>query len=479
MLRRILLLLILGTVAQLAMAQNQENRDQAWADKVDADYQHAPVAAVERWKDWKFGMRIHFGVYSVLSLDASVPLIGTDKEFQTIYFTLYQEFDPTGFDANEWADLAKRAGMKYFVVPSRHADGFSMYDTHTMVKSIRRIVGPHEGRSEPGIGLTEPCLIHYSVMDTPYKVDIVGALVDAFRKRGMGIGLYYNFTDFHDPDYGGDDRSPFYRPGYSKESEPQAYNAFMQRSTDSVREICTKYGKIDILSLDQGLPKGAWADTVRIVKMIRQLQPDILLRNRGIGPYGDFLTPEHWVPNGPSDPRLEGMAWEAIEQLTKRWAYQANDVFKSKEWVLSTLIDVVAKGGNFMPGVSPLPSGKFPPQTIERLEYAGDWLRVNGEAIYNTRRWDAYQEGDDIRFTRSKDGTYVYAISMKWLGRSFRVQSVRAREGSAITLLGVKGKLKWRQNKDGLVIDIPESITMHKPCAQAYVFKIEAQPFQK
>jgi len=172
------------------------------------------------------------------------------------------------------------------------------------------------------------------------------------------------------------------------------------------------------------------------------------------------------------------MAWEAIEQMTSRWGLQANDVFKSKEWLLSTLIDVVAKGGNFMPGVSPLPSGKFPPQIVERLEYAGDWLRVSGEAIYNTRGWNAYEEGDDIRFTRSKDGAHVYALSMKWPGASFRLQSVRARKGSAITLLGTKAKLKWRQDKDGLVIDIPESIARHKPCTQAYVFQIEAQPFR-
>ncbi|MGD1104773.1 MAG: alpha-L-fucosidase, partial [Terriglobia bacterium] len=417
----------------------------AWDGTVDPDYQHAPPAAVERWRDWKFGMRIHFGVYSVLSLDASVPLMGSSPEFQKIYFTLYEVFDPTAFDADQWADLAQRAGMKYFVMPTRHADGFSMYDTKTKVKSIRRVAAPYEERSEAGIGRTEKCSINYSVMDTPFKKDIVGALVEAFRKRGMGIGLYYNWTDWHDPDFMGDNRSPFYEAGYSRESHPQEWNRFMQRTYESVREICTQYGKFDILSFDQGLPPGARPEVVKIVKMARSLQPDVMMRNRGIGAYADYSNPEHWVPNGLHDPRVAGIAWEAIEQLTQRWAYEPNDEFKSKEWLLSTLIDVVSKGGNFMPGVSPMPNGTFPQEAVERLEYAGKWLNVNGEAIYDTRPWSAFNDGDDVRFTRTKDGRHVYAISLKWPGESLTLRSLRAREGSRVTMLGVNTALKWRQ----------------------------------
>ena len=193
----------------------------AWDGPVDPDYEHAPPAAVERWRDWKFGMRIHFGVYSVLSLEASSPLVGSSPEFQKIYSTLYQVFDPAAFNANHWADLARRAGMKYLVVPTRHADGFSMYDTKTRVKSIRRAVAPYAERNVEGLGRSEPCFIHYSVMDTPFHKDIVGALVNAFRERGLGIGLYFNWTDFHDPDFLGDNRSPFYAAGYSRESHPE------------------------------------------------------------------------------------------------------------------------------------------------------------------------------------------------------------------------------------------------------------------
>jgi alpha-L-fucosidase len=301
----------------------------------------------------------------------------------------------------------------------------------------------------------------------------VAAVVNAFRKHGLGIGLYYNWSDWHDPDYAGDNESPFYQAGYSKETHPREWNAFLQRTTESIREICTKFGKIDLLEFDEGLPKVAWPETVRIVKMARGLQPDVLMRNRGIGPYGDFSTPEHWVPNGPSDTRVGGMPWQAIEQLTRRWACQPNDVFKSKEWVLSTLVDVVAKGGNFMPGISPLPDGTFPRETIERLEYAGDWLKVNGEAIYGTRPWNVYSEGENIRFTRSKNGRHLYALSLEWPGETLTLRTIRAKEGSQVTMLGVDHALPWRQDNQGLVIQIPPAIAERKPCRRVSVFKIE------
>jgi alpha-L-fucosidase len=271
---------------------------------VDSDYKHASDAAVEAWKDRKFGMRIHWGVYSVLGLDASMPLIGADEEFHTIWFTLFQVFNPTQFNAEEWVDLAQRAGMKYFTFTTRHLDGFSMWDTKTKVTSVRRIAGGHGGRAPVGVGPTEMVSIPYSMMDTPYPKDIVAELVNAFRKRGMGIGLYFSWPDFHDPNFKWDDRSHFYDPHFSKETDLGAWQAMIDRITESLRELCTNYGKIDAIEFDHGMSEEAWPDTVRIVKMVRNLQPDCLLRNRGLGPYGDFSTPEHYIPPSPNDSRL-------------------------------------------------------------------------------------------------------------------------------------------------------------------------------
>ncbi|HEY3770801.1 MAG TPA: alpha-L-fucosidase [Candidatus Angelobacter sp.] len=455
-----------------APAQNVDH--QWWSDKVDPKYHNAAAAAVESWKDQKFGMRIHWGPYSVLGVDASWPLQGSSKEFQDIYFTLYQVFNPTGFNADEWAELAERAGMKYFVFTTRHHDGFSMFDTKTEVDSIRRIPSK---KSDGGIGATEKCRIRYSMMDTLYPKDIVAELARAYRKRNLGVGLYYSWPDWHDPDFQGDKHSMFYDPRSTRESDPQRWQRFINRIREQVRELCTNYGDLFEISFDANLPQAVWPETVKIVEMARTLQPSVMFRERGIGPYGDFTTPEHWIPADPLKKPL-GMPWEAINQLGTQWAYTPNDTYKSKEWLLGTLIDVVAKGGNFMPGVSPMANGKFPQETIERLEYAGAWLRVNGEAIYKTRPWNIFHEGEDIRFTQSEDKNYLYAISLKWPGKTMVIRSVRAVEGSEIVMLGAAHKLRWHQDNQGLVIEIPQALDQRKPCDQAYTFKIQAQPFQ-
>jgi len=448
-----------------------------WSQTTDPDYKHAPQEVLERWRDLKFGMRIHFGVYSHLGVEASWPLVEGSPDFRKVYSTLYEVFLPSAFDAGQWAALAERAGMKYFVITTRHHDGFSMYDTKTLTTALRRpITGQKVSRL--GIGPVEQVKIHYSVMDSPFKRDVVRELADAFRKRGLGVGFYYSHPDWNDPDYRWDSNSPQYDPKYSKETDPQGWKRFIARNREQLRELSTDYGELIELSFDHGFPKDAWPDMVDMVKMVRKLQPNVLMRERGLGPYGDFTTPEHWVPKGPDDPRVQ-MPWEAIEQWGTEWAYTPQSTYKSKQWIVTTLVDVVAKGGNLMAGVAPRADGTFPKETIERIEFIGDWLRVNGEGIYKTRPWRTFQEGEKIRFTRSKDNRYVYAFAFDWPGEKLVLKSVRAQPGSRLSMFGVSQPLKWRQDSNGLAIDIPDSIARKKPCELVWGFKIEAQPYQQ
>ena len=315
--------------------------DQGHVDKVSADYKHASPAAYEAWRDRKFGIRVHWGMYNVLGLDASWPMRAdqSSKEFQKIFLTQYQVFNPVNFDSEKWASDAEKWGFRYFVITTKHCEGFSMYDTKTKVKAFRR----RPRGKQSGLGNIETVEIPYSVVaDSPFGRDIVRELVDSFRARNMGIGLYFSNWDWNDPNFRWDPMNVHYDKNYSKESNPEDWAAFIKRQRDQVRELCTNYGDVDQMGLDCGWPEAAFDDLIDIVKMARRLQPDLLFRHRGIGPYGDYQTPEHWVPNDGDDPRLK-KAWQAIEHLGTRWAWQPNDTYRSKEWILKTLIALLER----------------------------------------------------------------------------------------------------------------------------------------
>jgi len=436
---------------------------------VDPSYQHASRTAVERWLDLKYGVRIHWGVYSLLGVEASWPLRGMSNGKKREYEELYKQFNPTDFDAEEWMRLFERCGFRFFTFTAKHHDGFSMFDTRTRVK--RRVNWIAAGGPK-----IEDCDQAYSIRETPFRRDVVRELCTAAARHELAVGLYFSHCDWYDADFRGDRDHPFHDAYCNRQSDPKGYVRMVARHREQIRELLTNYGRVDMLCLDQDhLPGIEWPDMRETIMSARRLQPDCMFRNRGIGAYGDYHTPENYVPDSPRS--REGRSpWMVIHTLADTFAYQPDGAkYKPGSWIVSNLIDIAAKGGNFQVAIGPDAQGNFHPEAIKQLEYAGDWLRVNGEAIYNTRPYTRWKEGLDVRFTRSKDGKYVYAISLSWPGEVVKLKQVKPRNGSNIVMLGVAEPLGWRMTEEGLLIDLPAVLQKehNRPCKQAYVFKIE------
>jgi alpha-L-fucosidase len=239
-------------------------------------------------------------------------------------------------------------------------------------------------------------------------------------------------------------------------------------------ELLTNYGEIDMIGLDMWLGPRVWPQLKATLKELRQLRPNIMFRARGIGNYGDYFTPENYVPG---DKQNTGMPWFVIYPLARSFSYDpVAENYKGAKWIIHTLVETVAKGGNLEIGIGPDGSGRFHPTAVAQMKEAGVWLNENGEAIYGTRSraGDHWHDGENVRFTRSKAQDIVYAICLDWPdGRELVLHGVRTEPGSEIVLLGHAGKIQWHTKGSDTVIDVG-AITQ-RPDSFAHVFKLRGQ----
>ncbi len=243
----------------------------------------------------------------------------------------------------------------------------------------------------------------------------------------------------------------------------------MKRHRDQLVEVIGNY-KPDMCCLDMRLGPRNWPHVRDTIKILRKLHPPVMFRNRGIANYGDYYTPEGFVPG---DPANTNMPWMVIYPLGTSFSYEGDPAkYKGTRWIVHNLVDVCAKGGNFMVGIGPDKNGTFHHEAIKQLEAAGDWLKVNGEGIYGTRPYNTYKEGENTRFTVSKDGKHLYAFALEWPGKDFVSAIVRPRDGSNVSMLGFKKDLEWRVDAGSLKVALPDDLAQHKPCDHAWCFKI-------
>lgn len=368
---------------------------------------------LQRFRDARFGMFIHWGPYSLKGIEASWPIVRDQLPWAT-YHALGDQFNPQAYNPREWAKLAKRAGMRYAYLTTKHHDGYALFDT---------------------------ALSDYSAPKRLAGRDLVREYVDAFRAEGIMVGFYFSLCDWYHPDYPADiadgvahHRRPAHQvtPGApaSIAEDPARWQRYLDFMFGQVRELLTNYGKIDLVWFD-----GQWERTAEewraaeLVQMMRSLQPDIIINDRlGDPMLGDYSTPEQNVPvNAPDRP------WETCMTINETWAYNPHDrAYKLARELIATLAEVASKGGVFLLNVGPTPDGQIPPEFSSRLEVIAGWMEANSESIFTNGH--GLEPGAFYGpTTGSDDAIYLHVLGRPG-GDTLIVRGVKQRVTSASVL---------------------------------------------
>jgi len=366
----------------------------------------------------RFGMFVHWGHSSQRGCELSWPLVGgvfslpfcSDIPVEE-YHSTAATFNPQNYNPQELASLAKRLGMQYAILTVKHHDGFAMFSTQS----------------------------EFSIKNSAYGKDIVEEFIDAMRSAGIRVGLYFSLIDWHHPDYPKfTEADKPYVFGKYRQPTPEQWQNFIQYMFAQVRELLTNYGKIDIIWFD-----GGWERTPEqwqaqeLHDLIRSLQPEILINDRLPG-FGDFTTPEQFIP---PQPPVE--AWETCMTVNESWGYNLADThFKSARQLIHTLCEVAGSGGKLLLNVSPTGDGKIQPELLERLAVVETWMEKHSESIIGTKPglepWQFYG-------TSTSSGNKVYLHLLLKPYETVAVRGVPIKRVKSVRILADGTELKYTQ----------------------------------
>jgi len=383
----------------------------------------------EKRTEWfnnsRFGMFIHWGLYSIPARGEWVRSV--EKIPIEDYEPYFEEFDPTSYDPKAWAKAAKEAGMKYAVMTAKHHDGFCLFDSK---------------------------FTDYKSTNTKSNRDLIKEYVEAFRAEGIKIGLYYSLLDWHHQDYQAyNDKIHPMRDNENFKDKKCNFDNYLDYMHNQVAELCTNYGKIDIIWFDfsyDDMLGEKWRAT-ELVNMVRSLQPEIIIDNRleaggdGYGSIktanpnfysGDFASPEQMIPSeGVTDDNGNSIPWEACITMNNNWGYCTSDkMFKTPKLLIRKIVECVSKGGNLLLNVGPNAKGEFPKESVVILSEIGAWMKENSKSIYNCGKaeidkpeWGYFTQNGKLLYAHIFDGNV-----------------------GALPLVGLKGKVrKARLLSDG------------------------------
>ena len=357
------------------------------------------------FKHDRLGLFIHWGLYA---LPARHEWVKQREEIaDDVYDKYFPYFDPDLYDPEVWADAAADAGMKYFCITTKHHEGFCLWDTK----------------------LTE-----YKGTNTPAGRDLLKPMVEAFRERGLKVGFYHSLIDWHHPHFLVDDvHSQRNNPDRDKLNEGRDQSKYIEYLHGQARELLTDFGKIDQIFYDFSYPAGRkgrpegfagkgrdeWG-SVELMKMTRELQPDILINDRldldDVEGGWDYRTPEQFMPRRWVEFEGEKVMWETCQTFSGSWGYHRDETtWKSVDQLLQMLIGVVSRGGNLLLNVGPTGRGEFDDRALDRLSGMGEWMKRHSRSIYGcTAAPEGFEVPEDCRLTYNPETNRMYVHVFTW-----------------------------------------------------------------